>query len=299
MDEDIHQEITQVCIALLHKNAATRQQTPTPLTSGSSCAWPSHQDGTSTEPKTKKEAIAWLLKGANEPGIPFNQVIDALEIIANKSRPSSQTHRWAVQLLLDLARREEIAPGDALNAAATVCALEPQNSQEQQEAVQILLALARRRDISFSDAVEAAYQLYIQSPKGSQARELGAQMLLTQARWPDVTIAQAQEAALALAQARGRGMLSKDWNQAIQVLIELAHHPDLSFEDAMILDDQRISIDSNKALVKQQLTAKMHMWEAVAQRSDLTSAQRLEVAQTLQEYTHHLQLKTENGHIGR
>src|SRR5262249_3911460 len=157
--------------------------------------------------------------------------------------------------------------------------LEPQGSQEQQEAVQILLDLAKRRDIFFGDAVEAAYQLYIQSPKGSQARELGAEMLLAQARWPDVTVAQAQEAALALAFARGRGMLSKDWNRAIEVLIELAQRPGLSFEDAVVLDERRCSVDSNKALVKQQLAAKKQMWEAVALRSDLTPAQRLEVEQ--------------------
>lgn len=279
MNEDVQHEVTRACIALLHKHAKTLG------TVGYSCTLPSRKESALIEPKTKRDAISWLLKRADEPDMTFDQVIDALWIIYKRSRPSSQTRHWIVQLLLDLAKREDIVVRDAINAAGTICALAPQDSQEQQQAVQILLALARRRDISFSDTVEAAYQLYIQSPKGSLARELGAEMLLAQAHWPDITVAQAQEAAQALAFARGRGMLSKDWNRAIHVLIELTQRPDLSFEDAVILDDQRISVDSNKALVKQQQAAKMQMWKAVSLRSDLTPTQHLEVAQAIQDYT--------------
>lgn len=292
MDENVQQEITLACIALLHKNAVAYQQVNhDSVTGGSCCPFPSRKGSGLSEPQTKKEAIAWLLKVASEPNITFDQVIDALWIVYKRSRPSSQTRQWVVQLLRDLARREDIAATDAINAAGTLCALDLPGSPEQQEAVRILLALAKRRDIFFGDTVEAALTLCIQSPKGSQARERGVEMLLAQARWPDITVAQAQEAAQALAFARGRGMLSKDWNRAIQTLIELAQRPDLSFEDAMVLDDQRISVYSNKALVKQQLAAKKQMWEAVAQRPDLTLAQHSEVAQAIKDYTEILERK--------
>jgi hypothetical protein len=286
MDENVQHEITLACIALLHKNAVAYQQAnASSSTGGYCCPVPSRKGSVLPEPKTKKEAIAWLLKVASEPDTTFDQVIDALWIVYKRSRPSSQTRQWVVHLLLDLARREESAANDAIRAAGPLCTFDLQGSQEQQEAVRILLALAKRRDIFFGDTVEAAHTLYIQSPKGSQARELGVEMLLAQAHWPDTTVAQAQEAAQALAFARGPGMLSKDWNRAIQALIELAQRPDLSFEDAVVLDDQRSSVDSTKALVKQQLAAKKQMWEAVAQRPDLTLAQRPEVAQAIKDYT--------------
>jgi len=278
MDENVQQEVMQACLALLHR--VSQQADARGLTGD---ALPTVQ--VSPRPTTKKAALAWLCKSVSEPESTFDQALDALWIVYKRSRPSSQTRAWVVQFLLDLAKREALAVPEAIQIAGTVCAFGLQDSPQQQEAVAILLALAQRRDLFFGDTVEAAHTLYVQSPKGSLARAQGAEMLLAQARWPDITVAQAQEAAQALAFARGRGMQSKAWNLAISVLIELARRPDLSFEEAKILDDQRISVSSTKALVKHQLAAKKQMWESVAQRSDLTSAQRAEVVQALQEYT--------------
>ena len=286
MDEIVQHEITLACIALLRKNAiAYKLASDAESTQGPSCSLPSSKNNDVSEPKTKKEAIIWLLNVANEPDITFNQVTDALWIIYQRSRPASQTRQWVVHLLLDLAKQEDVAPDDAIAAASTICALDLQDSEEQQEAIRILLALANRRDILFRDTVEAAHALYVNSPKGSRARELGAEMLLTQARWSDTTPVQAQEAAQALAFARYRGgMLVKDRNRAIQVLIELTQRPDLSFEDAGIIDDQGMSIYSDKKLIKQQLEAKKRMWEVVEQRSDLTPEQHAYVEQQIKEY---------------
>jgi hypothetical protein len=289
MDEIVQHKIALACIALLRKNAiAYKQASDDDSIKGSSCSLPSSKNNDVTEPKTKKEAITWLLNVANEPDITFDQVTDALWIVYQRSRPASQTRQWVVHLLLDLAKQEDVAPDDATTAVRTVCALDLQDSEEQQEAVRILLALANRRDILFRDTVEAAHALYIDNPKGSQARELGAEMLLTQARWSDVTAAQALEAALALAYVRGHGTLAKDWNRAIQVLIELAQQPDLSFEDAIVLDNQGTSVHSNKKLLKQQLEAKKQMWETVGKRSDLTPEQQAEVEQQVKNYISHL-----------
>jgi len=271
MDENVQQKITLACIALLQKNAADSQQ--------------ARKRTDRRSPTTKKEAIALLLVAASEPDITLEHVTDALWIIYKKSKPASQTRQWVTHLLFGLVRQEDITANDAVDVATAFYVLSPQGSREQQEAVQLLLALAKRRDIPFGETVEAAHNLYVQSPHGSQERKLAIEMLLAQAHWPDTTVAQAQEAAQALSFARGRGMLSKDWNRAIQALIELAQRPDLSFEDTVVLDDQRISVDSTKALVKQQLAAKKQMWEAVAQRPDLTLAQRLEVAQAIKDYT--------------
>jgi hypothetical protein len=284
MDEIVQHEITLACITLLHKNAIAYKQTTNVITQGASCSLSSNTSDDVTEPKTKKEAITRLLNVANEPDITFNQVNDALWIVYQKSRPDSQTRQWVVRLLLDLAKREDVAPDDATTAARTICALDLPDSEEQQEAIRILLTLANRRDILFGDTVEAAHALYVNNPRGSRARELGAEMLLTQARWPDITAAQAQEAALALAYVRGHGTLAKDWNRAIQVLIELAQRPDLSFEDAVILNNQEASVSSNKKLLKQQLEAKKQMWEAVRQRPDLTPEQQAEAEQQVKNY---------------
>lgn len=286
MDENIQHEITVACTALLNKRSVAYQQAnAAAITGGYCCPVPSRKGNVSDEPKTKKEAIAWLLKITSAADVTCNQMLDALWIVSKRSRPSSQTRQWVAQLLLDLAKQEDITANDAINVAGTICALGPQGSPEQQEAIQILLALANRRDIFFGATVEAAHTLYTQNPKGSQARDLGAEMLLTQARWPDITIAQAQEAALALAYVRDHGMQSRDWDQAIQVLIELAQRPDISFEDAVILDEQRSCVHANKALVRQQCRAKKQMWEGLAQRSDLTPTQRLEVVQAINDYT--------------
>ena len=107
-------------------------------------------------------------------------------------------------------------------------------------------------------------------------------MLLAQAHWPDTTVAQAQEAALAFCYASA--YRSKEWNQAIQVLIELTRRPDLSLEDAVVLDYDKIIVASTKALEKQQLAAKKQMWETVTQRPDLTAQQRAQLAEALEYY---------------
>lgn len=107
-------------------------------------------------------------------------------------------------------------------------------------------------------------------------------MLLEQARWPDITVAQAQEAALALCNASP--YRSQERKQAIEALIEVYGRPDLSFEDAEVLDDERIVQSSTKASHRQQHAAKKRMWEAVAQRPDLTPEQHMEVARALEDY---------------
>ena len=146
-----------------------------------------------------------------------------------------------------------------------------------------MLALAKRRDIPFGETVEAAHSLYVQSPHGSQERQQAIEMLLAQTHWPDITVAQAQEAVLALCYASA--YRSKERKQAIQALIEVIRRPGLSFEDAVVLDDERAIIDSTRALHQQQWAAKKQMWETIAQRTDLTSEQRAQVLTALEDYT--------------
>src|SRR5438128_2241034 len=186
-----------------------------------------------------------------------------------------------MQLLFELVYREDITASDAVEVATALYVLSSPGTREQQEAVQILLTLANRRDIPFSDTVEAAHSLYIQSPQGSKERKLASEMLLAQAHWPDTTVAQAQEAALALCYASA--YRPKERNRAIQALIELTRRPVLSFEDAVVLDNNAM-IASTSSLVKQQLAAKKQMWETVAQRSDLTSEQHAQLAEALEYY---------------
>ena len=267
MDENVQQKITLACMALLQKNAAGSQQ--------------ARQCTGRRSPTTKKEAIALLLKAASEPDITLENVTDALWILFKRSKPASQTRQWVTQLLLDLGQQEDITASDAVEVATALYLLSPQGSPEQQEGVQRLLALAKRRDIPFGDTVEAAHSLYVQSPHGSQERQQAIEMLLAQAHWPDTTVAQAQEAALALCHASA--YRPKERNQAIQALIELTRRPVLSFEDAVVLDNNAM-IASTSSLVKQQLAAKKQMWETVAQRSDLTSEQHAQLAEALEYY---------------
>ncbi len=107
-------------------------------------------------------------------------------------------------------------------------------------------------------------------------------MLLAQAHWPDTTVAQAQEAALALSHASA--YRSKERKQAIQALIELTGRPDLSFEDAVVLDYESAIQGSTRALEQQQRAAKKQMWETVAQRPDLTAEQRAQVVKAFEDY---------------
>ena len=269
MHENVQQQITLACMALLQKNAADSQQAR------------KHTDRRS--PTTKKEAIELLLLAASEPGITLENVTDALWIISKRSKPASQTRQWVTQLLFDLVRQEDITASDAVEVATAFYLLSPQGSREQQEAFQQLLALAKRRDIPFGETVEAAHSLYVQSPHGSQERQQAIEMLLAQAHWPDTTVAQAQEAALALCYASA--YRSKERTQGIQALIEVIRRPGLSFEDAIVLDDERAIIGSTRALHQQQWAAKKQMWETIAQRTDLTSEQRAHVLTALEDYT--------------
>ncbi len=268
MDENVQQQITLACIALLQKNAADSQQ--------------ARKRTDRRSPTTKKEAIELLLVAASEPDITLEHVTDALWILYKRSKPASQTRQWVTHLLFDLARQADITASDAVDVATAFYLLSPQGSREQQEAVQLLLALAKRRDIPFGETVEAAHNLYVQSPHGSQERKLAIEMLLAQAHWPDTTVAQAQEAALALFNASA--YRPKERNQAIQAVIELTRRPGLSFEDAVVLDWERVILGSTRALHQQQWAAKKQMWETIAQRTDLTSEQRAQVVEALEVY---------------
>jgi hypothetical protein len=268
MDENVQQKIALACIAFLQKNAADEQQ---------------ERKRNSRYPiKTKKDAIELLLSAASELDIVFENITDALWIIFQRSKPGSQTRQWVTQLLFELAQREDIIIRDAVEVATALYLLSPPGSPEQQEGVQRLLALAKRRDIPFYDTVEAAHSLYLQSSQGSKERQQAIEMLLEQAHWPDTTAAQALEAALALCYASP--YRSPERKQAVQALIELTRRPDLIFEDAVILDDQRITVQSTRALEQQQRAAKQQMWETIAQRSDLTTEQRAQVALALEDY---------------
>lgn len=273
MDENIQQKITLACASLLQKSAADYGQV--------------RERAGLREPPTKREAVELLLKAASEPDTTLVNVTDALWIVYKRSRPASQTRQWVTQLLFDLMKREGIIARDAIELATSLYLLSSRDSQEQQTAIQALLALAKRRDIPFGDSVEAAHSLYVQAryaygSRASKERQLASEMLLTQARWPGTTTAQAQEAALALCYASP--YRSKERNQSIQALIEIMGRSDLTFEDAEVLDYQRDSQGGAKALVQQQLAAKKRMWETVAQRPDLTSAQRAEVIKALEDY---------------
>lgn len=270
MDENVQQEITLACIALLQKNAADDQQ--------------ARKRTGLRGPTTKKEAIELLLSAASEPDITFENVTDALGIIFKRSKPASQTRQWVTQLLFDLVRQEDINAHDAVEVATALYLLSPQGPREQQEAVQVLLALSKRRDIPFEDTVEAAHSLYLQSPKGSKERQQAIEMLLAQAHWPDTTVAQAQEAAEALCHASAYRGRRKERNQAIQALIELTRRPGLSFEDAVVLEYESFIQASTRALEQQQRAAKKQMWETIAQRTNLTSEQRAQVLKALEDY---------------
>ncbi|HJT59144.1 MAG TPA: hypothetical protein VJ761_21740 [Ktedonobacteraceae bacterium] len=272
MDEHVQHQITQACIALLQKNAADHQAR--------------REIGVLYELKTKQEAIELLLRAGSEAEASIQNVSNALWIVYKRSKPASQTRQWVIGLLLELMQRENITASDAIELAGTLYVLSPQGSQEQQKAAELLLALAKRRDIPFTDTVEAAHTLYLQSPKGSHERQTAIEALLEQARWSDTSVTQAQEAALALSYASPYP--STERNQGIQTLIELTQRPGLSFEDAVILDDQKIVVAATKSLEKQQRAAKKLMWETVAQRSDLTAEQRKQVDEALEFYNDNL-----------
>lgn len=293
MDENIQHEITQICIALLQKSAGGELQVR-------HICFVNEEDEEglrplkeleAQRPKTKKDAIAWLLKEASHPDSTMEDMLDALEVLSLRSKPASQTRQWVIQLLRDLLTRDESIASDSLEIATELYVVSPPDSDERQEAIDYLMAMARRRDIPFTDTVEAAHSLYVQSPRGSKEKQQAANILLEQAHWPDTTAAQAEEAAMALCNASSSR--AKERSQAIEAAIAVYQRPNLSFEDAVALDCYGpentclgMIAASTKKLEKQQREAKRQMWESVAQRPDLTAEQRAKAETILEAYTH-------------
>jgi len=113
-------------------------------------------------------------------------------------------------------------------------------------------------------------------------------MLLTQARWPTITMKQAVEAVTALCYASP--LRSKERDQGILALLEVAQRPDLSVEDALAfntLDANHMCIISTTSalLTKRQVVVRKQMLEALAQRSDLTSEQAVQIAEVLYSFS--------------
>src|SRR5216683_6586230 len=129
MHENVQHEITLACIALLQKNAADSQK--------------ARKRNVLREPKTKREAIALLLKAGSEPYTIFENVMDALRIVFKRSKRASRTRQWVTQVLFDLVWREDITASDAVEVASALYSFSPQGLREQHEAVQILLAVAK------------------------------------------------------------------------------------------------------------------------------------------------------------
>ncbi len=83
---------------------------------------------------------------------------------------------------------------------------------------------------------------------------------------------------------------SKERDQGILVLLEVAQRPDLSVEDALAF----ITLDSgymctisttSALLTKRQVAVRKQMLEALAQRSDLTSEQAVHIAEALSSFS--------------
>lgn len=199
-------------------------------------------------------------------------------------RRKSKEKKEALQALLSVGDQRHFSFNDITDLLCTVYESSPLQSKARQHVAQVLLAWAERRDLPFGDAVEAAHTLYLISPKGSEEKQQAIQMLLTQARWPNITMKQSVEAVTALCYASP--LRSKARDQGILVLLELAQRPHLSVEDALAFitldSDHMCTIYTTSALLtKQQLAVRMQMLEALAQRSDLTSEQAVQIAEAL------------------
>jgi hypothetical protein len=193
----------------------------------------------------------------------------------------SKEKKEALQALVSLGDQRHFSFNDITDLLCAVYESSPLQSKARQHVAQVLLAWAERRDLSFGDAVEAAHTVYRISPKGSEEKQQAIQMLLTQAQWPGITRKQSVEAVLALCYASP--LRSKERRQGILVLLELAQRPDLSVEDALVLitldSDMMALIASTPAWEKRQQASRKQMLEALAQHSDLTSEQAMQIAE--------------------
>jgi hypothetical protein len=195
---------------------------------------------------------------------------------------TSKAQQEALQALLSVGDQPHLAFDLHLGEVLwQLYATSPPQSNARQRVTQMLLDLANRRDLPFGDAVEAAHILYRMAPKGSEEKQQAIQMLLTQAQWPGVTMKQSVEAVLALCYASP--LRSKERQQGIQVLLDLAQRPDLSVEDALVLmtldSDMTALIASTPAWEKRQQASRKRLLQALAQRSDLTSEQAVQLAE--------------------
>jgi hypothetical protein len=211
------------------------------------------------------------------------QITEADEVM-ERTGPSrtSKAQKEALQALLSVGDQRPLSFNRHLTEVLwQLYESSPAQSNTRQRVMQMLLDLAKRRDLPFGDAVEAAHTLYRMAPKGSEEKQQAIQMLLTQAQWPGVTMKQSVEAVLALCFASP--LRSKERQQGIQVLLDLAQRPDLSVEDALVLitldSDMMGLIASTPAWEKRQQASRKQMLEALAQRSDLTSEQAVQLAE--------------------
>ena len=88
------------------------------------------------------------------------------------------------------------------------------------------------------------------------------------------------------AQCYASSLRSKEREQGILVLLEVAQRPHLSVDDALVFitlgsDHMCIISTTSAVLTKRQVAVRKQMLEVLAQRSDLTSKQAAQIAEAL------------------
>jgi hypothetical protein len=148
-------------------------------------------------------------------------------------------------------------------------------SKAQKEALQALVRGGDQRPLSLNHLTEVLWQLYASSPAQSNTRQRVKQLLLDLAKRRDLPFGDAVEAAHTLYRMAPKG--SEEKQQAIQMLLTQAQWPGVTIKQSV--EAVLALIASPPAWEKRQQASRKLLLEALAQRSDLTSEQAMQLAE--------------------
>ena len=229
----------------------------------------------------KREAVDALLKLVRRSDLAVEQQIEAAQALYLYSSKDSEEENDAVAVLLKLAQRPDLSIEQQIQAAQALCRSSPGGSEEKRKAGQVLLKLAQHPALSVEQQIQAVQAFYDVSPEDSEEKREAATVLLKLMHRPDLSIEQQIEVAQALYEASPGG--SEEEREAVAVMLKLMHRPDLSIEQ-QIEAAQTLYRFSPKDLEEKREAVTVLL--KLAHRADLSIEQQIEAVRALYESSH-------------
>jgi hypothetical protein len=258
----------------------------------------------------KQQAIQLLLDLSQRRDIPFGDAVQAAFVLHGNSPEGSEEHRQAAEMLLEQAHWADITFEQTVEAAIALNNISRSESYRLQ-AAQVIFEIAKRSDLTMQQRIEFIRNYYGYQPE--EHRLMRRHILLELAQQPGISVEQAIEVVPYLnlpdfsELEEARSLITACWElahrlelsieqttailgdllfyyppqspelrQIVQTFIELAQHPDLTFEQAIQIN----YIFNRKPLRSKQYLA-FQLLFALAQRPELTTDEAEKLAQAL------------------